>query len=100
MITDNFKNKMLKSIKDNISCFSFTVNDTEIERFPYSVEVEGKTIKVNLLLDNRDIGKIENIKLLDIDKQVLFETNAVYYKNDDTGVYISFSITDIVEVNN
>ena len=31
MITNNFKNKMLKSIKDNISCFSFTVNDEKVE---------------------------------------------------------------------
>ena len=38
-------------------------------------------------------------KLLDIDRQVLFETNAIYYKKDEMGIYISFSISDIVEVN-
>ena len=99
MITDNFKNKMLKAVRDSIYCFSFTVNDVVIERFPYSTELKGKSIKVNLLLDSSDIGKITNIKLLDIDKQVLFETNAIYYKKDDFGVYISFSISDIMEVN-
>ena len=99
MITNNFKNKMLKAVKDSIYCFSFTVNDKVVERFPHSVELKGKSIKVNLLLDSRDIGKITNIKLLDIDKQTLFETNAIYYKSDDFGVYISFSVSDIMEVN-
>ena len=99
MITDNFKNKILEGIKDSIYCFTFAVNDEKVERTPHSVEVEGKSIKVSLLLDNRDIGKITNIKLLDVTKNVLFENNAIYYKNDEMGVYISFSISDVVEVN-
>ena len=99
MITDNFKNRILKALKDDIYCFSFNVNGEVVERFPHSIEVNGKTIKVSLLLDSRDIGKVTDIKILDIDKQELFETNAIYYKNDDAGVYISFSINDIVEVN-
>lgn len=98
MITDNFKNRVLKALKDDIHCFTFTVNDEEVEREPYSIEVEGKTIKVSLLLDSRDVGKITNIKLLDRDRQVLFETNAIYYKDDALGVYICFSISDIMEV--
>ena len=99
MITDNFKNKMLQAIRDGIYCFSFTVNDKVVERFPHSIELEGKSIKVNLLLNSEDVGKITNVKLLDIDRQILFETNAIYYKNDGFGVYISFSISDIMEVN-
>jgi hypothetical protein len=98
MITDNFKNKILKSIKENIYCFSFTVNNEAIEREPHSIEIKDKSIKVSVLLDNRDVGRITNIKLLDIDREILFETNAIYYKNDDMGVYISFSISDIMEV--
>ena len=98
MITDNFKNRILKAVKDDIYCFTFTVNDEEVEREPHSIEVEGKTIKVSLLLDSRDKGKITDIKLLDRDKQVLFETNAIYYKDDALGVYICFSIIDIMEV--
>lgn len=98
MITDNFKNRILKALKEDICCFSFTVNDEVVERKPHSIEVKGSLIKVNLLLDSRDIGKITDIKLLDTDKQVLFETNAIYYKDDSLGVYISFSIVDIVEV--
>lgn len=99
MITDNFKNRILKSLKEYIYCFSFTVNGEVVERLPHSIEVEGKTIKVSLLLDSRDIGKVTDIKILDIDKQVLFETEAIYYKDSKDGVYISFSITDVVEVN-
>ena len=99
MITDNFKNKMLKAVNDSIYCFSFTVNDKVVERFPHSIELEGKSIKVNLLLNSEDVGRITNVKLLDIDKQILFETNAMYYKDDSFGVYISFSISDIMEVN-
>ena len=98
MITDNLKYKMLKAVKDSIYCFSFTVNEVEVERKPHSIELNGENIKVNLLLDNRDIGKIENIKLLEIDKSILFESNAVYYKTDGLGVYISFSINGISEV--
>jgi hypothetical protein len=98
MITDNFKNRILKSLKEYIYCFSFTVNGEAVERLPHSIEVKGKTIKVSLLLDSRDIGKITDIKILDIDKQVLFETEAIYYKDSEDGVYISFSITDVVEV--
>ena len=98
MITDNFKNKMLKAVKEGVYCFSFKVNDELKERYPHSTEIEGKSVKVDLLLDNRDVGKITDIKLLDIDKQVLFETNAVYYKGAEAGIYISFSISDIVEV--
>ena len=100
MITDNVKNKMLKAVKDSIYCFSFTVDDKVVEKPPHSVEIKNKTIKIDLLLDNRDVGKITNIKLLDIDKQVLFETNAIYYKDNDFGVYISFGISDIMEVTN
>ena len=99
MITDNFKNRILKSLKEYIYCFSFAVNGEVVERLPHSIEVKGKTIKVSLLLDSRDIGKITDIKILDIDKQVLSETKAIYYKDGEDGVYISFSITDIVEVN-
>ena len=99
MITDNFKNKMLKAVRNSIYCFSFKVNDELKERYPHSTEIEGKSIKVSLLLNSSDVGKITDIKLLDIDRQVLFETNAVYYKKNETGVYISFSISDIVEVN-
>ena len=50
------------------------------------------------MLDNTDIGKIQDIKLLDKDNQILFETNAVYYKTDELGVFVSFEISDIVEV--
>lgn len=98
MITDNFKNRILKSLKDYIYCFSFTVNEEAVERFPHSIEVNGKTIKVSLLLDNRDVGKVSNIKILDIDKKELFKTDAIYYKDNEDGVYISFLITDVVEV--
>ena len=99
MITDNFKKKMLKAVRNSIYCFSFKVNDELKERYPHSTEIEGKSIKVNLLLNNGDVGKITDIKLLDIDRQVLFETNAVYYKKNEMGIYISFSISDIIEVN-
>ena len=99
MITDNFKNKMLKAVRNSIYCFSFKVNDELKERYPHSTEIEGKSIKVSLLLNSSDVGKITDIKLLDIDSQVLFETNAVYYKKNETGVYISFSMSDIIEVN-
>ena len=98
MITDNFKTKMLKAVRDSIYCFSFKVEGELKERYPHSTEIQGKSIRVNLLLNSDDIGKITDIKLLDIDKQVLFETNAVYYKKNEIGVYISFSISDIVEV--
>ena len=50
------------------------------------------------MLDNTDVGKIQDIKLLDHDEQVLFETNAVYYKEEELGIYISFEISDIAEV--
>ncbi|MBP3906962.1 MAG: hypothetical protein J6D12_07595 [Peptostreptococcaceae bacterium] len=99
MITNNFKNKMLKAVRDSICCFSFKVEGELKERYPHSTEIEGKSIKVNLLLNSSDVGKITDIKLLDIDKQVLFETNAIYYKKDEMGIYICFSISDIIEVN-
>lgn len=99
MITNNFKNKMLKAVRDSIYCFSFKVDDVLKERYPHSTEIKDKSIKVDLLLNSSDVGKITDIKLLDIDRQVLFETNAVYYKKDEMGIYISFSISDIVEVN-
>ena len=92
MITDNFKNKMLKAVRNSIYCFSFKVNDELKERYPHSTEIEGKNIKVSLLLNSSDVGKITDIKLLDIDSQILFETNAIYYKKDEIGIYISFSI--------
>ena len=83
MITNNFKNKMLKAVRDSIYCFSFKVDDVLKERYPHSTEIKDKSIKVSLLLNSSDVGKITDIKLLDIDKQVLFETNAIYYKKDD-----------------
>ena len=98
MITDNFKNKMLKAVRDSIYCFSFRVNDELKERYPHATEIQGKSINVSLLLNSGDVGKITDIKLLDIDKQVLFETNAIYYKKEEMGIYISFSISDIIEV--
>ena len=98
MITNNFKNKMLKAVRNSIYCFSFKVEGELKERYPHSTEIEGKSIKVSLLLNSSDVGKITDIKLLDIDRQVLFETNAVYYKKDEMGIYISFSISDIIEV--
>ena len=99
MITNNFKKKKKKDVRDSSNCFSFKVEGELKERYPHSTEIEGKSIKVSLLLNSSDIGKITDIKLLDIDRQVLFETNAVYYKKDEMGIYISFSISDIIEVN-
>lgn len=98
MITDNFKIKMLKAVRDSIYCFSYTVNGELKEKYPHTTNLKDKSIQVNLLLDSGDVGKIENIKLLDIDKSVLFETNAIYIKEEIIGVYISFEIKDIVEV--
>lgn len=98
MITPNFKNKVVLTMKENINKFSYRVNDEVKYKKPTSIEVFSNKLKVNLMLDNTDIGKIQDIKLLDHDEQVLFETNAVYYKEEELGVFISFEISDIVEV--
>ena len=98
MITDNIKNKMLKAVRDSIYCFSYKVNGEIKEKYPYSTMLKDKSIQVNLLLDSNDTGKITDIKLLDIDKSVLFETSAIYAKDNSTGNYISFEIKDILEV--
>ena len=98
MITDNFKNKMLKAVRDSVYCFSYKVNGEVKEKYPFKTEVKNRSIQVSLLLENSDIGKITDIKLLSIDKETLFETNAIYVKDDSTGNYITFEIKDIVEV--
>ena len=98
MITDNFKTKMLKAVRDSIYCFSFKVEGELKERYPYSTEIQGKSIRANLLLNSDDVGKITDIKLLDIDRSVLFESNAIYLKDNSIGNYITFEIKDIMEV--
>ena len=98
MITSNFKNKVVLLVRENINKFSYIVNWETKYKKPDSVEVFDSKLKVNLMLDNTDIGKIQDIKLLDKDNQILFETNAVYYKTDELGVFVSFEISDIVEV--
>jgi hypothetical protein len=62
------------------------------------LSLNDKSIQVNLLLDSSDVGKITDIKLLDIDRSVLFESNAIYLKDNSTGNYITFEIKDILEV--
>ena len=98
MITSNFKNKVILTMRENIDKFSYKIDGELKYKKPSSVEAFSNKIKVNLLLDNTDIGKIQDIKLLDYDEQVLFESNAIYYKEDELGVYISFEISDILEV--
>lgn len=98
MITDNFKNKMLKAVRDSVYCFSYKINGEVKEKYPHKTILNDKSIQVSLLLDSSDAGKITDIKLLDIDKNVLFETNAIYVKDDSAGNYITFEIKDIVEV--
>ena len=98
MITSNFKNKVILTLRENIDRFSYKVNGEVKYKKPSSIEAFNNKIKVNLMLDNTDIGKIQDIKLLDHDEQVLFETNAIYYKEEELGVYISFEISDILEV--
>ena len=98
MITSNFKNKVVLLVRENINKFSYIVNGETKYKEPDSVEAFDSKLKVNLMLDNTDIGKIQDIKLLDKDNQILFETNAVYYKTDELGVFVSFEISDIVEV--
>ena len=98
MITSNFKNKVILTVRENINKFSYKVNGEVKYKKPSSVEVFSNKLKVNLMLDNTDVGKIQDIKLLDHDEQVLFETNTVYYKEDELGIYISFEISGIVEV--
>ena len=98
MITSNFKNKIIITIKENINKFSYKVDGVVKEKEPFFIETFSNKIKVGLMLDNTDIGKIQDIKLLDHDEQVLFETNAIYYKEEELGVYISFEISDILEV--
>ena len=98
MITSNFKNKVILTMRENINKFSYKLNGEVKYKKPSSVEAISNKIKVNLMLDNTDVGKIQDIKLLDHDEQVLFETNAIYYKEDELGIYVSFEISDIVEV--
>ena len=98
MITNNFKNKMLKAVRDSIYCFSYKVNEEIKEKYPYKTTLNDKSIQVNLLLDSSDVGKVTDIKLLDIDRSVLFESNAIYLKDNSTGNYITFEIKDIMEV--
>ena len=98
MITSNFKNKVALLMRENINRFSYVLDGETKYKKPDSVEVFDSKLKVNLMLDNTDIGKIQDIKLLDKDNQILFETNAVYYKTDELGVFVSFEISDIVEV--
>ena len=98
MITSYFKNKVVLLVRENINKFTYIVNGETNYKKPDSVEVIDSKLKVNLMLDNTDIGKIQDIKLMDKDNQILFETNAVYYKTDELGVFVSFEISDIVEV--
>ena len=98
MISSNFKNKVVLTVRENINKFSYKLNEEIKYKKPTSTEVFNNKIKVNLMLDNTDVGKIQDIKLLDHDEQVLFESNAIYYKKDELGVYISFEISDILEV--
>ena len=98
MITSNLKSKLLISMKENINTFSYKVNDEIKIKKPTSIDILSSKIKVVLMLDNTDVGKIQDIKLLDHDDQELFKTDAIYYKADDLGIYISFEISDIVEV--
>lgn len=98
MITSNFKNKVILTVRENINKFSYKADGVAKEKEPSSIEAFNNKIKVNLMLDNTDVGKIQDIKLLDKDNQILFETNAVYYKTDELGVFVSFEISDIVEV--
>lgn len=98
MITSNFKSKVVLLIRENINKFSYVVNGETKLKEPESVEVYNNKLRVNLMLDNTDIGKIKDIKLLDNDGQILFETDAVYYKTQELGFYISFEISDIMEV--
>ena len=98
MITNNFKNKMLKAVRDSIYCFSYKVNEEIKEKYPHKTTLGDRSITVNLLLDSNDVGKITDIKLLDIDRSVLFESNAIYLKDNSTGNYITFEIKDIMEV--
>jgi hypothetical protein len=98
MITSNLKNKIIVTVKENINKFSYKVDGVAKEKEHSSIEAFNNKIKVNLMLDNTDVGKIQDIKLLDYNNQVLFETNAVYYKESQLGIYISFEISDILEV--
>ena len=98
MITSNLKNKIIVTVKENINKFSYKVDGVAKEKEPLSIETFNNKIKVNLMLDNTDVGKIQDIKLLDYNNQVLFETNAIYYKESQLGIYISFEISDILEV--
>ena len=49
MITNNFKNKMLKAVRDSIYCFSYKVNGETIEKYPYKTTLGDRLITVNLL---------------------------------------------------
>lgn len=98
MITSNFKNKVVLLMRENINRFSYVLDGEVKYKEVDSVEIDDSKLKVNLMLDNTDVGKIQEIKLLDKDNQVLFETNAVYYKTDELGIFVSFEISDIMEV--
>ena len=98
MITSNLKNKIMITVRENINKFSYKVDEELKEKDPSSIEIFNDKIKVSLMLDNTDVGKIQDIKLLDYNNQVLFETNAIYYKKSHLGIYISFEISDILEV--
>ena len=58
MITNNFKNKMLKAVRDSIYCFSFKVENELKERYPHSTEIEG-----NSTLESYGITRFQRDKI-------------------------------------
>ena len=88
MITSNFKSKVVLLIRENINKFSYVVNGETKLKEPESVEVYNNKLRVNLMLDNTDIGKIKDIKIhkqnLDIIDYITAE-NTVYNIAKSTG---------------
>lgn len=98
MITNVLKQKIINKIVDSINCCSYTINGESKRKEIFRIISDEKSFNVKVRFDDSDEGEIENLKILDLDNDVILINDNKFNKPANKSIVVSFNFNDIVEV--
>ena len=89
-LTDLALNKMANTYLNNLSHVLYELDGVEKQIDFFKKKVEGNTVQAYVFFDENYKGKITNIRVIDIDNDVVAVDNKAYQKTTEKALYVAF----------
>lgn len=89
--------KVAQNLVDSVDHATYMLDGAPREIPPFRHYVEDSTAKIYIYFDDSIAGKIEEVQLVDKDGDVIAETDKVFTKPQNKGLYVAFKY-DLQEV--